>query len=178
MIDAGVTVAVVTDGTAPRRPFDLFQAARSAQLIHQMHFKDPYYLPAGKLLEMITIDAARVLGWEDEIGSLEVGKKADIAIINMRQPHLYPEFMQVHRLIYEAVGSDVDTVLIDGRLVMEERQVLTVDEEEALDQAQAESLRTIERADLSPHMELNETFWGHSRMIFEKKRWKKYIKVT
>jgi 5-methylthioadenosine/S-adenosylhomocysteine deaminase len=171
LIDAGVTVAVVTDGTAPRRPFDLFQAARSAQLIHQLHFKDPFYLPAGKLLEMITIDAARVLGWEDEIGSLEVSKKADIAIINMRQPHLYPDFMQVHRLIYEAVGGDVETVLVDGRLVMEDRRVIMVDEAEALDQAQEEALRTIERADLRPHMEINETFWGQSRMIFDKKRW-------
>lgn len=171
LIQAGVTVAIVTDGTAPRRPFDLFQAVRSAQLIHQLHFKDPFYLPGGKLLEMITIDAARVLGWEDEIGSLEVGKKADVAIVNMRQPHLYPEFMHVHRLIYEAVGSDVETVLVDGKVAMQDRQVLTLNESEALDQAQEEALKTIERAGLQKHMEINDTFWGHARMTFDEKRW-------
>lgn len=84
LLSAGVTVAIVTDGTAPRTPFDLFQAARKAQLVKQLLMKDSFYLPPGKCLEMITIDAARVLGWEDEIGSLEPGKKADAILVDLR----------------------------------------------------------------------------------------------
>ena len=120
LMQAGATVAVTTDGTSPRQSFDLFQAMRKAQLLQQVHFRDRAYLPPGKLLEMVTIDAARALGWEDEIGSLEAGKKADIIVINMRQPHLMPNFMPVHRLVYEAVGNDVETVIVDGRVVMEQ----------------------------------------------------------
>ena len=90
--------------------------------------RDMFLLPPGKLLEMITIDAARALGWDDEIGSLDVGKKADVAIVNLRQPHLTPNVMVVHRLVYEAVGNDVETVIVDGRVLMEDRTVLSVDE--------------------------------------------------
>ena len=108
-----------------------------------------FLLPPGKLLEMITIDAAKALGWDDEIGSLDVGKKADVAIVNLRQPHLTPNIMVVHRLVYEAVGNDVETVIVDGKILMEERKVLTIDEGGALDLGQEESLKLIERAGCS-----------------------------
>ena len=171
LIDAGVTVAVVSDGTSPRTPFDLFQAARKAQLVHQLLLKDMFYLPAGKLLEMITIDAARVLGWDDEIGSLEPGKKADVITVNMQQPHLAPFFMPVHRLIYEASGQDVSTVIVDGQILMQDRRVLVVNDEDVLRSAQDEALATIDRAGLSAHMELPPTFWGKARMTFDQPRW-------
>ncbi len=168
---AGVTVALVTDGTSPNRPFDLFQVARRGQLVQQMMLRDQYYLPAGKLLEMITIDAARALGLEKEIGSLEIGKKADVITVDMRKPHLAPEYMPVHRLIQAAVGSDVNDVMVDGRLIMEDRKLLTADEEEILDQAQEEATATIQRADLKKHMELPEDFWGKPRISFDTLRW-------
>src|SRR5436190_16645622 len=78
MMQAGVNVAITTDGTSPKVSFDLFQAIRRAQTVHQILSRDTYLLPPGKLLEMITIDAAKALGWDDEIGSLDVGKKADV----------------------------------------------------------------------------------------------------
>ena len=171
LLEAGVTVAVVSDGTSPKTPFDLFQAARKAQLVQQILMKDSFYLPAGKLLEMITIDAARALGWDDEIGSLEVGKKADVIVVDMCQPHMIPEIMPVHRLMYSATGQDVTTVIVDGKVVMEDRKVLSVSEEEILAEAQQETLRTIERADLRRHMQLPATFWGHARMTLEETRW-------
>lgn len=165
LMAAGVNVAVTTDGTSPKTTFDLFQAARRAQLVHQLMLKDSYLLPVGKLLEMITIDAAKALGWDDELGSLEPGKKADIAIINLRQPHLTPNWMIVHRLIHEAVGHDVETVIVDGRVVMEDRRVQTVDEEAILDAANQEATALVERAGLAAH--LTPPGWGQLRRGFD-----------
>lgn len=166
LMAAGVNVAVTTDGTSPKTTFDLFQAARRAQLVHQLMLKDSYLLPVGKLLEMITIDAAKALGWDDELGSLEPGKKADVAIINLRQPHLTPNWMIVHRLIHEAVGHDVETVIVDGRVVMEDRRVQTVDEEAILDAANQEATALVERAGLAAH--LTPPGWGQLRRGFDK----------
>ena len=168
---AGVTVALVTDGTSPNRPFDLFQVARRGQLVQQMMMRDQYYLPAGKLLEMITIDAARVIGMEKEIGSLEIGKKADVITVNMRQSHLVPEWMPVHRLIHAAVGSDVNDVMVDGKVIMRDRAILTASEEEIITQAQEEATATIRRAGLEKHMQLPEDFWGKPRISFDTLRW-------
>lgn len=111
---------------------------------------------------MVTIDAARALGWEDEIGSLEPGKKADIILIDLRQPHLIPNFMVAHRVVYEAIGSDVDTVIVDGRIIMQKRQVLTVSEDEILEAAQNEAVATVDRAGLHSYMGMPSTFWGHA----------------
>ncbi|MCC6173907.1 MAG: amidohydrolase family protein [Chloroflexi bacterium] len=165
LIQAGVNVAITTDGTSPKVSFDLFQAMRKAQLVHQLMSRDMFLLPPGKLLEMVTIDAARALGWDDEIGSLEVGKKADVIVVDLRQPHLSPNFMVVHRLIYEAVGNDVETVIVDGRVVMENRAVLTVEEPAVLDRAQEESEKLIERAGLQRH--LHDPGWGRLRLEFD-----------
>jgi cytosine/adenosine deaminase-related metal-dependent hydrolase len=165
LMAAGVTVAVVSDGTSPRQSFDLFQAVRRAQLLQQTHFHDRAYLPVGKLIEMVTIDAARAIGWDDEIGSLEAGKKADIIVIDMQQPHLMPNFMPAHRIVYEAVGNDVETVIVDGKLVMENRQVLTVDQSSILEAAQQEALALIERAGLQSHM--RPPAWGSAYQTFD-----------
>jgi cytosine/adenosine deaminase-related metal-dependent hydrolase len=165
LMQAGVNVAITTDGTSPKVSFDLFQAMRKAQMVHQLMSRDMFLLPPGKLLEMVTVDAARALGWDDEIGSLEVGKKADVIVIDLRQPHLVPDIMVVHRLIYEAVGNDVETVIVDGKLRMENRAVLSVDEAGALDLAQTESLKLIERAGLQRHV--HEPGWGKLRLEFD-----------
>lgn len=167
LLSLGATVAISTDGTAPAAPFDLFQAARKTQLIHQFMSHDGYYLPVGKLLEMITIDAAKVVGWEDELGSLEEGKKADMITVNMRAPHLAPSFLPVHRVILEAVGHDVDTVIVDGQIIMEGRKVMTVTEKDVLLEAQEESLRAIAQADLTTYLDPYPSIWKNPRLIFE-----------
>jgi cytosine/adenosine deaminase-related metal-dependent hydrolase len=170
LLTAGVTVAVVTDGTSPRTPFDLFQAARKAQLVQQLLMQDAFYLPPGKLLEMITIDAARTLGWDAEIGSLEPGKQADIILVDWDQPHLAPQFMPVHRLIYAATGGDVATVIVAGRVLMRDRRVLAADEASILAAAQAEAEATIQRAGLAEHMQLPTAFWGQPRLTLDAPR--------
>jgi 5-methylthioadenosine/S-adenosylhomocysteine deaminase len=167
LLSMGVPVAISTDGTAPAAPFDLFQAARKTQLIHQFMSHDGYYLPVGKLLEMITIDAAKVIGWEDELGSLEEGKKADIITVNMQAPHLAPNFLPVHRVILEAMGSDVATVIVDGRVVMEERKITDINESDILAEAQEEAIRTIERAGLADYLNTPKTIWNSPRIVLE-----------
>ena len=131
---------------------------------------DPFLLPNGKTLEMITIDAAKALGWEDEIGSLEPGKQADIAVMNLWQPHLVPNIMPVHRVICEAVGHDFETVVVAGRVLMEGRRVLSVDEDEVLREGEAEARRLIERAGLERHMALPGTFWGYTQGWLDERR--------
>jgi len=164
LVNAGVKVAISTDGTSPKTTFDLFQAIRKERLIQQRYFNDSFYMPAGKLLEMITIDAASVLGMDEEIGSLEKGKKADVITIDMNQPHLKPLFMVIHRLVNEVSGSDIDTVIVDGNILMKEREVSSVDEDEIMNRAQSEAEKTIKRANLEKHMQEPEGFWGKARM--------------
>jgi 5-methylthioadenosine/S-adenosylhomocysteine deaminase len=84
-------------------------------------------------IEMATINGAKAIGMDSEIGSLEPGKKADVIVIDMRRPEWYPNFSEVQNLVYSASGDAVEHVYIDGRLVMEKRRVLTVDEDEILD---------------------------------------------
>ncbi|MFE7423490.1 amidohydrolase family protein [Rhodococcus sp. NPDC057529] len=165
MLAAGITVAITTDGSSPRRPFDLLQAARSAQAAQQLLAHDPYLLPPGRLLEMITIDAAKTLGLDDVLGSIEIGKRADLAVVDMRKPHLVPNWMPVHRLMYEATGADIDTVIVGGDLVMEHRRVLGVDEPAALTAAEEQARLLVERAGLAGH--LTDPGWRCNRREFD-----------
>ncbi|MDW9596515.1 amidohydrolase family protein [Sinorhizobium meliloti] len=166
MMARGVPVAITSDGAAPSRHFDMLQIARSAQATqHILHNHDRYILPPGKVFEMITIDAAGAIGMDHEIGSLEVGKKADIVIIDMRKPHLTPNWMPVHRLIHQVLGSDVDTVIVDGRIIMEEGRVLTADMYEALVFGEAEAKALVERAGLHAHM--HDPGWKQLHRTFQ-----------
>lgn len=171
LMEMGANVAITTDGTSPSAPFDMFQAMRKTQMIHQAAMKDTNYLPVGKLLEMVTIDAAKCIGWDNEIGSLEVGKKADVITIDMLQPHLAPEFMHVHRLVYQAVASDVDNVIVDGEFIMKNRQVITIDERKAILEANEEANSTIDRADLRKYMKPTKYMWGSTRIYVDEKRY-------
>lgn len=165
MLQRGVNVAITTDGAAPWATFDLLQAAKLAQLAHRWRNQDAYLLPPGKLFEMITIDAARALGMADEVGSLEVGKKADVTIVNLRQAHLVPNWMVIHRLILQAVGQDVETVIVDGKVLMEDRRVLTVDVEAVLAEAEAQSWAVVKRGGLESH--LTAPGWGQIQRTFD-----------
>jgi cytosine/adenosine deaminase-related metal-dependent hydrolase len=160
LLESGVNVAFCTDASAPDRTYDLFEKLRIGLMLHRSHFRDPAVLPAGKALEMVTIDAARALGLERTLGSVAVGKKADIILINTRQPHLYPIWQEPLRLVYQVSGHDVDTVIVNGRVLMENRSVLTVDEGAALVQAQAEALKMLERTQFQQSALLPERLWG------------------
>jgi len=130
---------------------------------HRFYYRDPSVLPAGKILEMVTIDAARALGLEKELGSLEPGKKADLILIDMFKPHLVPANMPVHRVAYFANGNDVDTVIVNGEVLMENRQVKTVNEAEVLRLAQKAIKNAIQRTNLHRLLTIPERFWGVSK---------------
>ncbi|MGW5383181.1 amidohydrolase family protein [Nocardia sp. NPDC003963] len=166
LLDAGVTMAVTTDGCAPMSSFDLFTAMRQAQTMAQLQLRDVTLLPPGKLLELVTIDAARAIGWDDEIGSLEAGKAADIVVVDARRAHLQPLHMAVQALVYKASGQDVGTVVVDGRVLMRDRVVRHVDEAEIIDYAQEQSRRVVERARLDRYV--TEPVWGTSRQTFDR----------
>jgi 5-methylthioadenosine/S-adenosylhomocysteine deaminase len=136
LLDAGVTVVLGSDGPAPDRNCDMFRHMSQCMHYHRTYFKDPAYMPPGKVLEMVTIDAAHALGLEEELGSLEPGKKADIILIDVQKPHLLPFNMPVYRIVYYANGSDVDTAIVDGRVIMENRVILTIDETEILNRVE------------------------------------------
>jgi cytosine/adenosine deaminase-related metal-dependent hydrolase len=119
-------------------------------------------LPAGKVLEMVTIDAARALGMEEDIGSLEEGKKADLILIDMERPHLMPLQMPLYRVAYFANGNDVETVIVNGRLLMLEGEILTVELDEVLDMAQREIELALQRTGLEHLVETPAGFWGRN----------------
>jgi 5-methylthioadenosine/S-adenosylhomocysteine deaminase len=135
LLARGVTVGLGTDGCASNNNLDLFQEMDTAAKLHKVHRLDPTVMPAPTVLEMATLGGARVLGMEEEIGSLAAGKKADVIILDLNKPHLQPVYHIVSHLVYSATGADVRDVIIDGRMIMENRKLLTLNEEEILKKA-------------------------------------------
>jgi 5-methylthioadenosine/S-adenosylhomocysteine deaminase len=139
MLGAGIPVALGTDGAASNNSLDMFREMKFAALLNKVHKLDPTVVPARAVLEMATINGAIALGLQGEIGSLEVGKKADVVLVDMKKPHLAPLHNVISHLVYSTVGSDVDTVIVDGEVLMREDRVLTLDEDEILERAQKAS---------------------------------------
>ena len=135
MLDDGVNVAIGCDGAPCNDSYDMIREMRQAALIHKVRLLDPAVLNAEKVIEMATVNGAKALGWSNEIGSLEAGKKADVILIDLNKPHLIPYRNLPSNLVYAGMGSDVDTVMVDGKIIMENREVKTVNEQEVLDEA-------------------------------------------
>ena len=143
----GVSVSLGADGAACNNRLDMFTEMRTAALL-QKALHGPEVLPAQRVLEMATIDGARALGLETEIGSLEVGKRADVAVVRLNRLHTSPEAEVVSSLVYAAQASDVESVVIDGRVVMGSRELLTIDEAETVAEANAQAESLMLRAGL------------------------------
>jgi cytosine/adenosine deaminase-related metal-dependent hydrolase len=135
MLEAGVNVTIGCDGGPSNNTYDLIRDMRLVSYLANLKACDPTVVPAETVLEMATINGAKALGWEDKTGSLEVGKRADMILINMDAPHLTPAPDPVSTIVYAAHGTDVDTVVIDGQIVMQNRKVLTLDEEAIKEEA-------------------------------------------
>lgn len=129
MLEKGINVCIGTDGAASNNSLNLFHEMSLLALIHKGVAKTPQCVSAKEVLRIATINGARALGLEEEIGTLEAGKKADIAILNLNMPSLTPRNNLIAGLSYSANGSEVETVIIDGKVTMENRKVLTMDEE-------------------------------------------------
>jgi len=127
LMEAGVCVGLGTDGCTSNNNIDMFLEMDTAAKIHKVNTLDPTVMDAKTVMKMATINAAKALGLEKETGSLVPGKKADIIIIDINKPHLTPMYNLHSHLVYAAGGNDVDTSVINGQVVMENRQLLTLD---------------------------------------------------
>jgi 5-methylthioadenosine/S-adenosylhomocysteine deaminase len=104
---------------------------------------DPTVMSARTVIRMATRNGAKTLGLDSLVGTLEVGKKADLCIIDMNRPHLTPLYNEYSHLVYAVNGADVDTVLINGKVVMRDRKLLTIDEDEAMGRVREIALRVL-----------------------------------
>jgi len=150
MLSSGVSVSLGADGAPCNNRLDMFTEMRTAALL-QKALHGPEVLPAGRTLRMATIDGARALGLEREIGSIEVGKRADVIVVDLNRPHSSPRVDDVvSTLVYSSQASDVRTTVIDGQVVMREGGLLTMNEASVIEEANREANALAERAGLKP----------------------------
>jgi cytosine/adenosine deaminase-related metal-dependent hydrolase len=135
--EAGVSVSLGADGAACNNNLDMFQEMRLAALLQKSQH-GPQAMPAATVLEMATLGGARALGLDREIGSLEVGKRADVILVGLKNLHSTPHTDPVSSLVYSARSSDVDTCLVDGRILMKNKGLLTIDHERILRESESQ----------------------------------------
>jgi 5-methylthioadenosine/S-adenosylhomocysteine deaminase len=147
LLEEGISVSLGADGAACNNRLDMFTEMRTAALL-QKALHGPEVLPANRALRLATIDGARALGLDSEIGSLEVGKRADVAVVRLERLHTAPVKDVVSALVYSIETDDVDTVIIDGRIVMRDGKLLTIKESETIASAKLEAGKLIDAAAL------------------------------
>ncbi len=135
MLAEGIKVGLGTDGAASNNNLDMLEEMRSAALLHKVNSMDASVISSDQALAMATKNGGKVLGLND-IGVLQPGYKADIILIDFNKPHLYPKHDIIAHTVYAAQSSDVDTVLVDGKIIMRQGKVLTMNEQEILENVQ------------------------------------------
>ena len=133
MMEAGVNVALGCDGAPTNANMDILRDMRVASQVARARAQSAMVMPSETVLEMATLNGAKAMGFSDQVGSIEVGKRADFIIINTDSPHLTPVWNPVASVVFGAQGSDVDTVVVDGKILMQGRKVLTMDEDAILE---------------------------------------------
>lgn len=148
LLDAGIDVALGTDANAANNGADLIRDFKWVAYLQKLRHHDPTVVPGEAVLEMATLGGARALSMDQLIGSIEVGKRADFIVLRTDGPHWTPAAYPVSNLVYSAAGADVDTVVINGEVVMEGRRLLHIDEERVLRDAAEHSRSLYERTGL------------------------------
>jgi 5-methylthioadenosine/S-adenosylhomocysteine deaminase len=128
LLTKGICVSMGTDGPASNNNMDLLEEMKIAALLQKVNTMNPTVLAAEEVFKMSTINGASALGLENEIGTIDLGKKADIVLVNMKTAHLTPFRNPISHLVYSANGGDVDTVICNGEILMRNRELLTLDE--------------------------------------------------
>jgi len=136
MIDAGINVSIGTDGASSNNDLDMWDEMRTASLLQKVSILDPCAIPAYTALQMATVNGAKAIGREGELGIIAQGALADILLVDIEKPHLYPHTNLVSELVYSAHASDVDTVIVNGSIVVENRKCLTMNAQEVCRTAQ------------------------------------------
>ena len=146
MFESGIAVGLGTDGASSNNTLDMFETMKVCALLHKAHRWDPTILNAQKTLDLATIEGARALGVEDEIGSVEVGKRADIILLNSKAPNLAPlhgKDTVISDMVYSASSANVDTTIVDGHVLMQNREIRTFSLEKTLSETQEMALRLV-----------------------------------
>jgi cytosine/adenosine deaminase-related metal-dependent hydrolase len=148
MLKRGVNVAMGCDGGPSNNSYDMIREMKLAAYIHKVRLSDPMTMPAETVLEMATVHGARAIGMQDRLGILEPGKLADIVLVDLDSVHMVPNNNHVSDLVYAGCGTDVDTVMVDGRIIMENRNVKTLNEREIIGQARERASALLDRTGL------------------------------
>ena len=146
LLGAGANVALGCDGAPCNNSYDMIREMKLAAVIQKGRLLNPMVMPAMTVLEMATLGGARAMGMESELGSIEVGKKADLVLIDLKKPHLTPFRDVVSNIVYSAMGSDVDTVMVNGRVLLRHGKSLTLDEERIMGEAQMHQDELVSRS--------------------------------
>lgn len=141
MLEAGINVGLGTDGAASNNNLNMFEEMSLAALINKGLEEDAQVVPAYQALKMATINGAKALGLNQWVGTLEVGKKADIILIDLNKPHFYPRFKVIPALVYAAQAQDVRTVICNGEILMRDYLLQTMDEKTVMDEANGAAIR-------------------------------------
>jgi 5-methylthioadenosine/S-adenosylhomocysteine deaminase len=142
MLAMGIVVGLGTDGPAgSNNDFNMFEEMDLASKLQKVTTGDPQALPARQALEMATILGARALGLEKEIGSLETGKRADLISVRIDAPHAVPLYNVYSQMVYALKGCDVEHVMVNGRLIVRSREMLTLDRRQVLAKAREYGLK-------------------------------------
>lgn len=136
LINNGICVSLGTDGAASNNNLDMIEELKIASLLQKVNTLDTTALNASKVFEMATLYGARALGLEDEIGSIELGKKADLVLLDKNSEHFTPYRHPISHLVYAANGSDVNTVIVNGEILMKDRDIFTIEETAVLEIAE------------------------------------------
>lgn len=136
MLDAGVNVSLGTDGASSNNDLDMWDEMRTASLLQKVSTLDPCAIPAYTALQMATVNGAKAIGREGELGVLAAGALADVLLVDIEKAHLYPHTNLISELVYSTHSSDVDTVIVNGNIVVENRKCLTMNAQEVCATAQ------------------------------------------
>ena len=143
MLARGVNISLGTDGCASNNNLNMFEEMKTAALLHKVDTSDPTVLPAQQVLEMATVNGARAMGINS--GMLKVGCMADVIIVDMDKPHLIPRYNVASHLVYSASGADVRTTIVNGKVLMDDYKVLSMDEQTVMEKAKDAALNLISR---------------------------------
>ncbi|MDR6716594.1 amidohydrolase [Paenibacillus sp. 2003] len=144
MLAQGINVGIGTDGAGSATTMDMFEEIKAATWLQKLNYGDPTRLPAKEVLHMATRGSASLLGLQDEVGVLEVGRKADLILIDLVKPHLQPVHEVESLLAYSVNGADVDTTIVNGQILMQGRKLLTIDEDELYREVKVRAKRIVE----------------------------------
>lgn len=143
LLKAGVIVGLGTDGAASNNNLDMLEELRLAAMLHKVHRGDPLAIPAATAVDMATRQGAVAVGIGQKTGLLAPGYKADITLFNMHAPHWYPRHDRISLLTYAASAADVHTVLVDGKILLDNRQLITIDEERLMAEVEQRGMRLV-----------------------------------